>query len=1017
MMVPLFSTTINIPENYPTIQEGIDVSVEGDTVLIAQGTYYENLILEKEIVLASHAVNENLASDWFNNENIQETIISGAQEPIDPNKGSCLIVRDGNIQPTIIGLTFKDGVGTSILETVCSTQHQKLSGGGILIYKAYPTIMYNRFIDNGYGTDNLRAGKGSSSGGAISFYAGDDVEFDEDRSFSNHRTNSTRDIPDTLNITNNYFDNNASGDGKNFYSQGYEGLINVSNSIFDDIDCGSNSVNEYVLKSRINEADYLQNDISGNCIEGSSFYVSVDGDNNNPGTESHPLKTIGHALSLVRNDSTITTTIYIDEGIYSPSINGEQFPIVLPDNIHLIGENRENSILDAEADIDKQSRVIVIDHGVNIIIENFTITGGYHTTALCVGGGGILIGSPHANYSTATPVLKNLIVSNNHAGKGGGIFTGIGTYTQIKNSKIIHNSIDGYVEPLGSGIAFWTADGTLDKVLVSSNSSTSEYDSFGISTHSSNLILNKTTISRNQGGGGFCGFSATESGEFITTFINSLIHNNDGVDVLMYDMAENYAQGNLFYSAVGTTSGNVEYGEGSFDITDNMIVTDVDGFTLLPLSVCIDAGTAYFEWEDEVIVDIYDNEYVGSAPDIGAFEFGAVYGCTDPAASNYDPSANMEDGSCVFGATELTLFYSTGWNMVGLPLEVEDPGYQTLFPSSQEGTLYSFADTYQEQNDLNAGNGYLLRMISDDSVTFTGSQIYGISVALTSGWNLFSGTSSSLSVEDIYANDIIYQGTIYGLDANYYNPESIEPGRGYWVRATEDGEITLVSDGLSKAKPFVNRVEAANTILFSTDNHSAELYFGVDVPEEERLSYSLPPKFPKMAFDARFSGDMKLVPESGLIELITHSEMVTIKYDIKIDAGERMSWFLRSGNGEDNTLEGSGEIILPSSERFILNKESVIPVTFVLHQNFPNPFNPITTLRYDLPSDALVTLSIYDMLGKEITQLVNTTQQAGFKSVKWDATDSMGKPVSAGVYLYQIQAGEFVQTKKMVLLK
>ncbi len=57
------------------------------------------------------------------------------------------------------------------------------------------------------------------------------------------------------------------------------------------------------------------------------------------------------------------------------------------------------------------------------------------------------------------------------------------------------------------------------------------------------------------------------------------------------------------------------------------------------------------------------------------------------------------------------------------------------------------------------------------------------------------------------------------------------------------------------------------------------------------------------------------------------------------------------------------------------------------------------------------------MLSREITQLVNTIQQAGFKSVQWDATDIMGKPVSAGVYLYQIQAGEFVQTKKMVLLK
>jgi flagellar hook assembly protein FlgD len=57
------------------------------------------------------------------------------------------------------------------------------------------------------------------------------------------------------------------------------------------------------------------------------------------------------------------------------------------------------------------------------------------------------------------------------------------------------------------------------------------------------------------------------------------------------------------------------------------------------------------------------------------------------------------------------------------------------------------------------------------------------------------------------------------------------------------------------------------------------------------------------------------------------------------------------------------------------------------------------------------------MLGREIIQLVNTNQKAGFRSVQWDATDSMGRPVSAGVYLYQIKAGEFVQTRKMVLLK
>ena len=61
--------------------------------------------------------------------------------------------------------------------------------------------------------------------------------------------------------------------------------------------------------------------------------------------------------------------------------------------------------------------------------------------------------------------------------------------------------------------------------------------------------------------------------------------------------------------------------------------------------------------------------------------------------------------------------------------------------------------------------------------------------------------------------------------------------------------------------------------------------------------------------------------------------------------------------------------------------------------------------------------ALYDLMGREIAQLVNTTQEAGFKSVHWDATDMYGKPVSAGVYLYQICAGEFVQTRKMVFLK
>ena len=103
----LSATIINVPDDYSTIQAGINASDNGDTVLIAEGTYYENLILEKEIVLASHAIYDDLDSDWQNNLTIQETIISGAQEASDSNKGSCLVIRGsgwgytGNPRPEI----------------------------------------------------------------------------------------------------------------------------------------------------------------------------------------------------------------------------------------------------------------------------------------------------------------------------------------------------------------------------------------------------------------------------------------------------------------------------------------------------------------------------------------------------------------------------------------------------------------------------------------------------------------------------------------------------------------------------------------------------------------------------------------------------------------------------------------------------------------------------------------------------------------------------------------------------
>jgi len=100
-----------------------------------------------------------------------------------------------------------------------------------------------------------------------------------------------------------------------------------------------------------------------------------------------------------------------------------------------------------------------------------------------------------------------------------------------------------------------------------------------------------------------------------------------------------------------------------------------------------------------------------------------------------------------------------------------------------------------------------------------------------------------------------------------------------------------------------------------------------------------------------------------------------------------------------------------------LDGEIYNPQEFTLHQNYPNPFNPTTTIRYELPQRSDVRISIYDLLGKQVVILISESQDAGYKSVIWDATNDQGQPVSAGVYFYQIKAGDFVQTREMILLK
>jgi len=91
-----------------------------------------------------------------------------------------------------------------------------------------------------------------------------------------------------------------------------------------------------------------------------------------------------------------------------------------------------------------------------------------------------------------------------------------------------------------------------------------------------------------------------------------------------------------------------------------------------------------------------------------------------------------------------------------------------------------------------------------------------------------------------------------------------------------------------------------------------------------------------------------------------------------------------------------------------------VALEFALHENYPNPFNPTTTLRFDLPEASNLTLTIYNILGQKIKTFNMQSTSAGHHALKWNATNDYGDPVGAGVYLYQLHTKDFVKTRKMV---
>tara|TARA_B100000315_G_scaffold195807_1_gene186766 strand:- start:4205 stop:5908 length:1704 start_codon:yes stop_codon:yes gene_type:complete len=403
--------------------------------------------------------------------------------------------------------------------------------------------------------------------------------------------------------------------------------------------------------------------------------------------------------------------------------------------------------------------------------------------------------------------------------------------------------------------------------------------------------------------------------------------------------------------------------------------------------------------------------------------------------SPLDPDGTVADMGA-FYHHHLNMELSEGWNLVGLPLENESSHISDLFPGTSESFAYTYEDgSYTSTANLEIGRGYWIRYDEDVSFRYGGSPFTTVNVSVNEGYNLISGVSETVYFENIYDPDnVLLEGTLYEYNVSYVPSDKIEPGKGYWVRASGDGEITITSFfPPNEDEPTLSSIlEDAHCLkLTNADNKTCRLYFGIEIPEQEIPRVTLPPipEFDENTFDTRFTQDKKLAANQDTIHVRNNAWPITATVEGDL-TDEEAAWVLQIVEGLGRTssvddesyltshvLDGSKSIIIDGPVQYIIltkKEKTSIPLEFALHQNYPNPFNPITTINFvvEQSPSRKTSLQIFDITGRLVETLINKQLESGNHRVIWDASN-----VASGVYIYRLTSNRNQLTRKMVLLK
>ncbi|MCK5832609.1 hypothetical protein KAH81_02965 [bacterium] len=370
-----------------------------------------------------------------------------------------------------------------------------------------------------------------------------------------------------------------------------------------------------------------------------------------------------------------------------------------------------------------------------------------------------------------------------------------------------------------------------------------------------------------------------------------------------------------------------------------------------------------------------------------------------------------------------------GWNLLSFPFVPNEAiSFREMVPHSITNGYWYNPDTYSYISSLypEPGKGYWVFCTDSDTFFVGGMLVSEAHLDIRTGWNLVGIPWEDTGILPFGAltsePDVILPTNVYGYDAcgtaTYFTPTDLEVGSGYWVLSTADAFMTIIGDStVSKALPVY---EPAWQLPMMIGN--MPYIIGIDSRANEKIDAfdrAIPPYNPDgglffggtcegfyLARDIKPSTDSEFVISAGAKILSWDPSAISPEFELILYNGKSVL-----------DMRSFDSVLLEESAKIKVNR--VLPEVPTLYSAVPNPFNPVTEIKFALPEESKIELGVYDLLGKRVAILIDDNASAGVHTTVWRGTSDDGKEMPSGIYFYRllvVESGKAI-TKSMILLR